>query len=72
MGLAFGFDVEGARREHAHGAEGSAGHRLVLGFGWRLEGVGTERFEVRIEGLRIDPAADATEHRIGLTLNACW
>ena len=68
-GLAFGLDIEGARRESAAGA---AGHRFGLGFGWRLDGAGTERFEFRIEGSRIDSAADATEHRIGVTLSAGW
>ena len=61
--------MEAARRESA-GAE--AGHRLGLGFGWRLEGAGAQAFEVRIEGSRLQPAADAAEHRIGLTLNARW
>ena len=70
-GLAFGLDVEGARQESAN-AGGAAGRRLGLGFGWRLEGARHERFEVRLEGSRLEPANDATEHRIGLTLTARW
>ena len=68
-GLAFGLDVEGARRESA---EGAAGQRLGLGFGWQLESAGAERFELRIEGSRLEPANEATEHRIGLSLSARW
>ena len=68
-GLAFGLDVEGAREESA-GAR--AGHRLGLGFGWRLEGAGAQAFEVRFEGSRVEPANDGAEHRVGLTLTARW
>ena len=68
-GLAFGLDVEAARRESADAA---AGHRLGLGFGWRLEGAGAQAFELRFEGSRVEPANDGPEHRVGLTLNARW
>ena len=70
-GLVFGLHIEGARRERA-GVGGTDGHRLGLGLGWRLEGARAERFEVRLEGLRLQPANDDTEHRIGLTLTAGW
>ncbi len=67
-GLAFGLTVEGAQRENA---EDAAGHRLTLGFGWRLEGAAHEQFEVRFEGSRIVAANDeGTDHRVGLALSA--
>ena len=71
-GLAFGFDVEGARQESVD--DGAAGHRLTLGFGWRLEGAGAERFELRFEGSRIEAANDGEipEQRLGLSLTARW
>ena len=76
-GLAFGLDVEAARRESAGDA---AGHRLGLGLGWRLEGAGAGGFELRFEGARLEPANDpgsgsgagGAEHRFGLTLTARW
>ena len=68
-GLAFGLDVEGARQESAGG---SAGHRLGLGLGWRLEGTGAGSFEMRLEGSRLEAANDDAEHRVGLTLIARW
>ncbi len=68
-GLAFGLDVEGARQESA---AGEAGHRLGLGFGWRLEGEGAQAFELRFEGSRLEPANDGAEHRVGATLTARW
>ena len=71
-GLAFGLDVEGARQESVD--DGAAGHRLTLGFGWRLEGAGAERFELRFEGARIEAANDGEipEQRLGLSLTARW
>ena len=45
------------------------GRRFDLCLGWRLEGVGAGSFEMRLEGSRLDPANDATEHHFGLTLN---
>ena len=75
-GLAFGQDIEGALQESAGGA---AGHRLGLGFGWRLEGAGAGNFEMRFEGSRLEAANDpgsgsgaGSEHRVGLTLTARW
>ena len=68
-GLVFGLDVEGARRERA---PGEAEHRLGLGLGWRLEGAGTERFELRLEAARLDGASDDAGHRLGLTVSAQW
>ena len=70
-GLAFGLNVEGARQESML-AEGGAGHRLGLGFGWRLQGTVKSGFKVRFEGSRIEPANADAEHRVGLTLNARW
>ena len=77
-GLAFGLDVEAARREHLRG-DAAATHRLGLGLGWRLEGAGAGGFEFRFEGSRLEPAPDpgpgsgaGAEHRVGLTLNARW
>ena len=69
MGLVFGLDVEGARRERA---TGEAEHRLGLGLGWRLEGAGTERLELRLEAARLDGASDDAGHRLGLTVSARW
>ncbi len=70
-GLAFGLDVEGTRQESAGGA---AGHRLGIGFGWRLEGAPGTAFEVRFEGARLDAANDdgGPEHRLGLRMTARW
>ena len=69
-GLVFGLDVEGVRRE---GAGGEAGHGLVAGFGWKLEGAGARGgFEVRFEGERRAPGEGAAEHRVGVTLGARW
>ena len=71
-GLAFGVDVEGARRERVAG-DAAPEHRLGLGFGWRLEGSGHERFELRFEGARLDAANDdAPEHRLGVRMTARW
>ena len=71
-GLVFGLDVEGARRESAAGDD-EPEHRLGLGFGWRLEGAGPERFALRFEGVRVDAAnADGPEHRLGVKLTARW
>ena len=71
-GLVFGLDVEGARRESAAGDDGPE-HRLGLGFGWRLEGAGAERFTIRFEGVRVDAANDGgPEHRLGVNLTARW
>ena len=70
-GLAFGLDVEGARRESETG-DGKAEHRLGLGLGWRLEGMGTQGFELRFEGTRLDAANDDSEHRVGVRMSARW
>ena len=70
-GLAFGLDVEGARRESTIG-EAAPEHRLGLGLGWRLEGAQIGTFELRFEGARLDAANDDAEHRIGVTLTTRW
>ena len=70
-GLAFGLDVEGARRESTAG-EAAPEHRLGLGLGWRLEGAQIGTFELRFEGARLDAANDDAEHRIGVTLTTRW
>ena len=70
-GLAFGLDVEGARRESETG-DGKAEHRLGLGLGWRLEGMGAQGFELRFEGTRLDAANDDSEHRVGVRMSARW
>ena len=72
-GLVFGLDVEGARREPAHG-DSEAAHRLGLGLGWRLEGAPGTAFEFRVEGARLEAANDegGPEHRLGLRLTARW
>ena len=71
-GLVFGLDLEGARRESVSDAA-EPEHRLGLGFGWRLEGSGHERFELRFEGARLDVANDnAPEHRLGMRMTARW
>ena len=68
-GLVFGLDVEGARRERA---PGGAEHRLGLGLGWRLEGTGSERLELRLEAARLDGASDDTGNRVGVRMSARW
>ena len=69
-GLAFGLDVEAARRERATG-NAAPEHRLGFGLGWRREDA---TFEFRLEGSRLQPVNGnrAPEHRIGLTLTARW
>ena len=70
-GLAFGLDVEGARRE-SRGAEREPVHRIGLGFGWRLEGAQSTAFETRFEATRLEAANDgaAPEYGVALRLNA--
>ena len=70
-GLVFGLDVEGARREPAHG---EPEHRLGVGLGWRLAGAPGGAFEVRVEGTRLEAANDddGPEHSLGLRLTARW
>jgi len=73
-GLVFGVDVEGVRRESATG-DAEPEHRLVLGFGWRLEGARSRDagFELRHEGSRHDSVNDnPPENRVGLALSARW
>ena len=70
-GLAFGFDVEGARRESVAG-EAAPEHRLGLGLGWRLEGARRGDFEVRFEGARREPGDEAPAHEVGVRLTARW
>ena len=70
-GLVFGLDVEGARRERVAGGS-EPEHRVGLGLGWRLEGVGAERFELRFEAARLDGANDAAGHRLGVRMSARW
>ena len=69
-GLAFGLDVEAARREPMTG-NAAPEHRLGFGLGWRREDA---TFEFRLEGSRLQPVSGnrAPEHRIGLTLTARW
>ena len=69
-GLAFGLDVEAARREPMTG-NAAPEHRLGFGLGWRREDAA---FEFRLEGSRLQPVSGnrAPEHRIGLTLTARW
>ena len=68
-GLGFGLDVEGTRREREAAA---TEHRFSLGLGWRLEGFGRERFELRFEGARANTPNDDGESRIGLRITASW
>ena len=70
-GLAFGLDVEAARRENTVGDQ-APGHRLGLGFGWRLEGAGVQHFELRFEGARTTSASDDSESQIGVRATARW
>ncbi len=72
-GLVLGLDVEAARLERVAG-DTAVEHRLVLGFGWRLEGApaSSVAFESRLEASRHDYANDNTEHRIGLTMTVRW
>ena len=69
-GLVFGLDTQAARRELA---AGEAEHRLGLGLGWRLEGAGLEHFEVRLDGLRVEPNNDVERrHEVRLRVGALW
>ena len=70
-GLAFGLDVEGARRESTAG-EAPPERRLGLGLGWRLEGARLGAFELRLEGMRLDAANDDREHRVRARMSARW
>ena len=71
-GLVFGVDVEASLRERVAG-DAAPEHRLGLGFGWRLERSGHERFELRFEGARVDAGNDdAPEHRLGMRMTARW
>ena len=72
-GLVLGLDVEAARLERVAG-DAAAEHRLVLGFGWRLEGAPASAvaFETRLEASHHDYSNDGAEHRIVLTLTARW
>ncbi len=69
-GLAFGLDVEAARREPMTD-DAAPEHRLGFGLGWRRD---DSTFEFRLEGSRLQPVNDnrAAEHRIGLSLSARW
>ena len=69
-GLVFGLDVEGTRREREAAAEPA--HRLSLGFGWRLEKSGRERFELRFEAARVQTPNRDGRTRIGIRLTASW
>ena len=64
-------DVEGARRERVAGGS-EPEHRVGLGLGWSLEGVGAERFELRFEAARLDGANDNAGHRLGVRMSARW
>ena len=70
-GLVFRLDVEGARRERVAGGS-EPEHRVGLGLGWSLEGVGAERFELRFEAARLDGANDNTGYRLGVRMSARW
>ena len=70
-GLVLGLDVEGARRERVAGGS-EPEHRLGVGLGWSLEGVGAERFELRFEAARLDGANDNAGHRLGVRMSARW
>ena len=69
-GLAFGLDVEAARRER-RGGDANPEHRIGLGLGWRLEGARNTGFEARFEATRLEPANDnAPEHGAGIRLTS--
>ncbi len=70
-GLKLGLDVEAVRLERVTG-DAAPEHRLVLGLGWRLEGVQAVAFETRLEASRHEAANENAEHRIGLTMTARW
>ncbi len=74
-GPVFGLDLEGARRESVSDAA-EPEHRIVLGFGWRLEGRQADGlgFEVRFEGSRriADNDETAPDDRLGARLTARW
>ena len=70
-GLVFGLDVEGRRRESA-AADLAAEHRIGLGAGWKLAGARRHDLELRLEALRLLPAGDDPENRVGVSLTARW
>ena len=65
-GLAFGLDMEAARREKR---DAEPAHRVALGLGWRLEGAGGTAFDARLEAANEDEPPD---RRIALKLGARW
>ena len=68
--LAFEAGLETTRREPADAS--SPEHGVVLGFGWRLAGAATGRFDMRIELARREAANDNAEDTVGLRLAARW
>ena len=72
-GLAFGFGVEGTRREFTDGEAGPE-HGLGLGFGWQLADQGAGGVEMRLEAVRRDVANDDAppEYNVGVRLGARW
>ena len=67
-----GFAARTARRTGRRCRGRGGRDRLGLGFGWHLDGTGTQAFEVRFEGSRVDRVNDGAEHGVGLTLTARW
>lgn len=65
-GLAFGLDMEAARREKR---DAEPVHRVALGLGWRIEGAGGTAFDARLEAANEDEPPDG---RIALKLGARW
>ena len=67
----FGLDLEGARRESVSDAA-EPEHRIVLGFGWRLEG--RQADGLGFEGSRRIAASDdaVPDDRLGARLTAWW
>ena len=64
---------EDGEKDRGRRCRGRGGRdRLGLGFGWHLDGTGTQAFEVRFEGSRVDRVNDGAEHGVGLTLTARW
>ena len=70
-GLVFSLDVEGVRNEKLD-ADAEPEHRVGLGFGWELLSSRRENLRLRLEALRVLPANDDPENRVGVSVTARW
>ena len=75
IGLVFGLDLKGVRREH-RGAEARPEHQVLLGLDWNLAKTRHENvdFKIRIEASRLEAGNQdrAPEDRLGVSVTARW